>query len=292
MENQLNNLHLGYTYGRDQDNSPLLKMISPNMCRVGRINERALDGPMRLPTGGGELLKEVQKLYNSWFKIWRVSYVPKLLYQPKWFKLESDLKEGDVVMFQKTDSALDGSWSLGNVDQLILSRDGLARRAILKYQNYKEDFPRTTDRQIRSVVKVWSIDDVNVDDDLAELQRRLKKSSSVAEQLGQLASAGHDPQLSLPTQQDVTTPQGVFCRACCCRSHCSIGHNAVQRGASSVVKTLLSHITVHPVPEAGLVLHAQVEDGVIGDEEEKEIQTDSCKCSLTKLMKNLDLNLE
>ena len=142
-------------------------------------------------------------------------------------------------------------------------------------------------------MKIWSIDDVNVDDDLADLQRRLEKSPSVAEQLGQLVSAGQDPQLSLPAQQEVTTPQGVVCRACCCRSHCSIEHNTIQRGASSVVKTLLSHVTVHPVPEAGLVLHAQVEDGVNGDVDEvEEIQMENCKCSLTKLMENLNLNLE
>ena len=136
-------------------------------------------------------------------------------------------------------------------------------------------------------MKVWSIDDVNVDDDLAELQRRLDKSPSAA---GLLGDAGQEPRLPLPTQQGVTTPQGVICRTCCCRSHCSIGHNTDQMGASSVVKTLLSHITVHPVPEAGL---AHVEDGVVGDEDaEEDIQTDSCECSLTKLMKNLDLNLE
>ena len=63
IENQLNNFPLGYVYGRDQDNNPLLKMITPNMLRVGRSNERALDGPMRMPTGDGELLKEVEKAY-------------------------------------------------------------------------------------------------------------------------------------------------------------------------------------------------------------------------------------
>ena len=38
VENQINNLPLGFSYGRDQDNSPLLRMISPNMLRVGRSN--------------------------------------------------------------------------------------------------------------------------------------------------------------------------------------------------------------------------------------------------------------
>ena len=61
IENQLNNLPIGYTYGRDQDNTPLLQMLTPNMLWVGRSNERALEGPMRMPTGVGDLLEEVEK---------------------------------------------------------------------------------------------------------------------------------------------------------------------------------------------------------------------------------------
>ena len=134
IENQLNNFPLGYVYGRDQDNNPLLKMITPNMLRVGRSNERALDGPMRMPKGDGELLKEVEKTYNSWFKVWNASYVPKLVSQPKWFKQDRDLLEGDIVMFQKSESSLDSRWTLGTVDQLVRSRDGLVRRVIVRYQ--------------------------------------------------------------------------------------------------------------------------------------------------------------
>ena len=62
IENQLNNLPIGYTYGRDQDNNPLLKMLTPNMMRVGRSNQRALDGPMKMPDSDAELLKEVEKI--------------------------------------------------------------------------------------------------------------------------------------------------------------------------------------------------------------------------------------
>ena len=67
-EKHLNNLPLGYSYGRDQDNTPLLKMLTPNMLRVGRNNESALDGPMRAPAGG-ELLDKVQESYEAWYKI-------------------------------------------------------------------------------------------------------------------------------------------------------------------------------------------------------------------------------
>ena len=76
-------------------------MITPNMLRVGRSNERSLDGPMRLPSCVSELTGEVEKIYSSWFKIWNTTYVPKLMKQPKWFKQDRDLSEGDIVMFQK-----------------------------------------------------------------------------------------------------------------------------------------------------------------------------------------------
>ena len=83
VENQYNNLPLGYRYGRDQDNGPLLKIITPNHLRVGRLNSRALDGPFRLPKNKLELLKNVNEMYDTWFKIWRDAQVPKLLFKPK-----------------------------------------------------------------------------------------------------------------------------------------------------------------------------------------------------------------
>merc|ERR1719450_1149255 len=56
VENDINNLPMGYSYSRDSDNSPILKLIFPNMLRVGRMNKRALDGPIRLPKTKAELL--------------------------------------------------------------------------------------------------------------------------------------------------------------------------------------------------------------------------------------------
>ena len=44
IENDMNNLPMGFSYGRDADNSHVLKMLCPNMLRVGRMNTRSLDG--------------------------------------------------------------------------------------------------------------------------------------------------------------------------------------------------------------------------------------------------------
>ena len=290
-ENQLNNLPLGYSYGRDQDNTPLLKMLTPNMLRVGRNNVRALDGPMRLPEGG-ELLDKVQEAYEAWYKIWNTSYVPKLMHQPKWWKQDRDIQEGDIIFFQKRESELDTSWTLATIDQLVKGRDGLSRRAVVKYQNPKENFHRVTDRHIRSLVKVWSVDDQNIDEDLAELQRRLMTTGESCDLLDQLLQAGpgggHPQPIPGPTVNLATA-----CDKCCCDGHCKSSHPADQQPPSTLMSALLAQ---RPVDlghsdeyQLGLAL-GDLDQAAAHDGEHAE--EDSCDCSLTAVMSSLSLNLD
>ena len=74
VENQINNLPIGYSFGRDQDNTSLLKMLTPNMMRVGRSNERSLNGPMKLVNAPSDLLQRVQDTYEAWFRVWNTAY--------------------------------------------------------------------------------------------------------------------------------------------------------------------------------------------------------------------------
>ena len=300
VENQLNNLPLGFTYGRDQDNTSLLKMLTPNMLRVGRSNERALDGPMRMPAGNGDLLKEVTKIYNSWFKVWNVSYLPKLLQQPKWFKQDKDLLEGDVVMFKKSDSALDSPWTLGTVDQLIRGRDGLARRVIVRYKNFKENHHRTTDRSIRSLVKIWSCDDLSIDDDLAELQRRLSRTAagrSLIQQVPlQAGNAGEDddvPSQGLPQLYPViaASASSWACGDCCCKSHCQLFHPVSKWSEDGIWSLLIEGKSVQDAPEFTLPA-ALIADEVQADVVEGVQAGPGCQCSVSCIMENLRLSLD
>ena len=91
-ENSFNNIPIGYSYGREQDNTELMKILTPNMLRVGKINSRALQGPIRLPVNKREMLEIVEKTYHGWFKVFKETVVPHLIHQPKWFKIDKDLK--------------------------------------------------------------------------------------------------------------------------------------------------------------------------------------------------------
>ena len=175
-ENCYNNLPFGFSYGRSQDNTELLRILTPNMLRIGRINSRALQGPIRLPVNKKDLMEQVELTYKAWFRIFKESHVPRLMSQPKWFKVDKDLKEKDLVYFRKHENDLEANWSVGQVDQVIRSKDGFIRRAVVKYFNPGDDRPQFTDRAVRKLVKLWSLDDSCIFEDLHEVSHKIANS--------------------------------------------------------------------------------------------------------------------
>ena len=174
VENNYNSLPLGFSYDRSLNNTPMLKIITPNFFKIGRNNDRALEGPVEMPKDGSELLEKVNETYKGLFKLWADVYVPKLVYQPKWYKDDKDLNEGDLVYMQKAaDNVLSSQWIIGMIEQVIRSRDGKVRRVLVKYHNASEREPRLTDRAVRGLIKIFDIDEYILQEDLAELIRRL-----------------------------------------------------------------------------------------------------------------------
>ena len=66
-----------------EDNTELLKMLTPNMLRVHRSNEISLYGSIIA--------------YGTWFIIWSINNYPKLIFQPKWLKQDRDLDEDGKI---------------------------------------------------------------------------------------------------------------------------------------------------------------------------------------------------
>ena len=181
IETDLNNTPFGVTCGRSEANTPLLKLLSPNMMRIGRINSRNPIGPFKLPSGPKSMLDRVENCYKLWFREYEDTLLMKYLLelQPKWYKSDRDTKLGDCVLFRKREGRLDGPWQMGLVDDFIRSRDGIIRRVIIKYHNASEDCSRTTDRAIRSIVKLFNVDEGSWRQDMDKVQKLLGHSVPV-----------------------------------------------------------------------------------------------------------------
>ena len=81
-----------------------------------------------------EFLAKVEETYMAWYKIWLETLVPKLMFIPKWYKTDKELKQGDLVYFRKKESELDGKWVIGMVEEVEYGRDNIIRMVKVKYE--------------------------------------------------------------------------------------------------------------------------------------------------------------
>ena len=227
VENHLNNLPIGYSFGPDSNNTPMLKLITPNMCGIGRLNSRNISGPIKLPKGPKDMMNKVEKLYDAFFKIWNIVMVPRLIPTPKWFKDSPDLKIDDVVYFQKVENNLYSQWTVGQVDSLIKSKDQKIRRVVIRYHNASENVPRTTDRCVRSLVRLFNVEDAYFVRDLDLVEQLIKQMAEKesdeerrVQPLRIMRDRSGNYTLNNASLNNSRMAAGL-CN-CCCSGHCSM----------------------------------------------------------------------
>ena len=159
------------------------------------------------------------------------------MFQLEWFKTDRDMVVGDLVYFIKTDGALDNKWTIGMVESVDRGRDGVIRKATIKYCNSSEQklslrkgagqddatFPRYTERAVRKLVKIFSLEEISLAEDMAELLRRETELSKAGEAAGaegvsDLQQAGNDD-VDVLTGPAANT-RAKKCNVCCCLAHC------------------------------------------------------------------------
>ena len=166
-----------------------------------------MGGPVKLTSDSRRMLADIDKKIEAWFKIWSVAHVPNLLIQKKWFKNDRDLVVGDVVFFKKEESELgDGEWTMGMVDQIIPSRDGNVRQVVVRYRNASENHDRFTHRSVRNLIKLFNVDDPELQDDFTELQRKVE---GVVVEIEERSSLPHH------------ASHLTVCSSCCAQ-HCAV----------------------------------------------------------------------
>jgi len=108
IANGINNLPLAL--GDITGDFECMDLITSNRLLLGRNNERSPDGIMVHCENPTKILNENEKIYDSWFEIWLLVHVPKLMRQQKWF--ESDIVHvGDVFIFTKVDLAISKNYT-------------------------------------------------------------------------------------------------------------------------------------------------------------------------------------
>ena len=220
---------MAFSYGRNQENSPLLKLVSPNLLKIGRNNNRVLDGPIKLPKNPGDLLKKVEDSYSVFYNLWNTSMIPVFMKLNKWYSDgKVEIKKGDIVYFKKEDGALSNVWTVGKISEVEFSSDGKARRATVEYRNSSEDHNRTTDRGVRSLIKLFHIDDLSWSEQMAEVDKLVKMFEEENKDILDNSALPTSPfQLGNQLNLWLSAKQKKSCLACCCSSHCNLNAHGI-----------------------------------------------------------------
>ena len=176
---------------------------------MGRISTRIPTGPFRLPVGQNGLMQRVQDLYAAWFFIFNDALLPNLIgsHQPKWYHHDQELKPGDVVLFKKDSGLLAGPWVMDMVDEVVKDRHGLIREVGIRYTNFSESTPRLTTKAIRSLVRLFNVDEISSRDEMDSIRKVVEDTH--------LNLAPNEVEIPLPAHG---TDQILTC-SCCFAQH-------------------------------------------------------------------------
>ena len=182
IDNTLNNTPLGFSskYGQ----SSASRLITPNHFKIGRSNTRALARNIEYPSNRGTVLNGIRTVTNALIKYIVNRAIPQLLLRPKWLKeSHQSISSGDIVLFKKLDSDISQDWHLGRISEIHEGKDESVRVVQVTYSNSNEiSLPlsktditlpkvnkRFTNRSTRQIVKLYSVDEPDINEDLHEL---------------------------------------------------------------------------------------------------------------------------
>ena len=98
-----------------------------------------------------------------------MGYVPTLIERSKLHKTDKPINVGDIVLFLKSEREYDLQYQYGIVSGLKKGRDGLIRKVLVEYKNHNENVRRTTERGVRDLVIISSVDELDIYESLNQL---------------------------------------------------------------------------------------------------------------------------
>ncbi len=174
VANSINNLPIGIgNVTKDLEN---IDLITPNRLLFARNNDRCPAGTLNISNDLGKLIEQNNKLFQVWFKAWLISYVPALMFQPKWFCSDRDSKVGDVVLFLKSDKEFEKIYQYGIITDVKVSRDKRIREIEIGYQNVNESTKRRTTRGTREVVVIHPVHELGLVREINKLVSQISQN--------------------------------------------------------------------------------------------------------------------
>ena len=160
VANSLNNMPIALgNVVKDLEN---LDLLTPNRLLLARNNNRCPTGLVTVSQDIGKMIKQNNSILDTWFKAWLISYVPTLMFQPKWFQSDRDPKVGDIILFLKSEKDFEKIYQYGIICDLKRSRDGKIRSLDIEYQNHTEKVKRRTTRGTREVVVIHPYEELGL----------------------------------------------------------------------------------------------------------------------------------
>ena len=175
IANQINNLPLAI--GDVTGDFECLDLITPNRLMLGRNNDRAIDG-LILCDNPTKILKDNEKVFDTWFDVWLTVHVPKLVKQTKWY-VSDQISVGDVVLFVKHESTLTNRYTYGLAKELEYGDDLLPRKAKIVYRNENETVMRETYRAVRGLVIIHHVEECDYLHELGMIAKNIDFTSTV-----------------------------------------------------------------------------------------------------------------
>ena len=169
IANTINNLPIGL--GSKVANLENADLLTPNRLRLGRNNDRSPVGPMLVTSDVGKFMEDNQRIFNSWYKAWLITYVPTLMHHPKWFIDDRDVRVGDVVLFIKEEGHnIGGLYQYGMIHKTEKGRDDKVRKVSVRYRNHKDKVDRFTNRAVREIIVIHQVEELSILTELSQIQ--------------------------------------------------------------------------------------------------------------------------
>ena len=129
----LNERPIGIKPGSDPD---LGTYLCPNDLILGRASSRVPPGHMDITAGPGQRLQFMNRIIEGFWRKWQRDYFPTLLVRQKWHVQRRNVKPGDIVLVQDSNT-LRGMWKLAQVVEADAGRDGNVRDVVIRYKVQK-----------------------------------------------------------------------------------------------------------------------------------------------------------